>query len=274
MKYVCVLLLAAVQSVVAAGSDRIALPGSYPGHLQDVWRADGNIWWAHTLHLVRTDEKGNVCAKVSVEGHHAGCEVKDGTLFVAVCPLQNTTGGRTTSDCRVQVNEYDAKTLAFKAGHVVTNLNDRAGSFCFLPDGTMLVGCLRHPALKKSEVKFHHLDKNFNLLETHVVDAGRDVRLGIEVIRRYDDDIFLFVYGGLVIRLDARTFAVTGRFTGCGGERGFARDGEDAWIGVTKRNKETQSWISWLERRACVSIFETRVVPSRFLQKTNGSDGR
>ena len=249
MKRISVLLLVVGQAVAAAGGGRILLPGTYPGHLQDVWRADGNIWWAHTSHLIRTDDKGNVRAQVSVEGHHAGCEVKDGTLFVAVCPLQNTTGGRTTSNCRVQVNEYDAETLAPKGEHVVTNLNDRAGSFCFLDDGTMLVGCLRHPALKKSEVKFHHLDKNFKLLETHVVDAGQDVRLGIEVIRRYGDDIFLFVYDGLVIRLDARTFEVTGRFKGRGGERGFIREEMDAWIGVTVRNKETKAWRSWLERR-------------------------
>jgi len=180
---------------------------------------------------VKTDLTGKILAKAEVGGHHAGLEVKDGRLYTAVCAYLGEPRGVTDRRCHVMVGEYNAETLKQIAIHVL-DINDRAGSFCFLADGTMLVGCLRHPKLKPTEVKFHHLDKDYSLIKTHVVDVGQPVKLGIEVIRRYGNDVYLFIYGGPTVKLAADTLEVVARNPNGGGQLGCFRRGDDAWIGV------------------------------------------
>ena len=227
--------------------DVISLEGTYPGHLQDVWTDADTIWWAHTRHLVKTDRNGHILTQADVGGHHAGCEVRDGRLYSAVCAFNGEPRGATTPECHVMVGEYDAETLQRIEMHVL-DINDRAGSFCFLEDGTFLVGCLRHPSLKPTEVKFHHVSRDYKLIKTHVVDLGKPVQLGIEVIRRYGNDVYLFIYGGPVMKLDATTFEVTGKYRSFGGQMGFARDGEFAWTGFSKKDPQTNRWSSGLKR--------------------------
>ena len=229
----------------------IRLEGSYPNHLQDIWMSGETIWWAHTDFLLKTDRTGHILKKANVLGHHGGCEVKDGRLYSAVCAFNGEPRGATTPECHVMIGEYDAETLERIDMHVL-DINDRAGSFCFLEDGTFLVGCLRHPSLKPSEVKFHHIGKDYGLIGTHVIEVGSPVKLGIEVIRRYGDDIYLFVYGNPVVKLDAKTFAVTGRYKSFGGPMGFARDGDFAWIGGPDRPGMHAPFTSWLTRRRIV----------------------
>ena len=237
----------------AQAAERISLEGEYAGHLQDVWMTSNTIWWAHTECLVKTDRAGRIVRRAEVGGHHAGLEVKDGRLYTAVCAFNGEPRGATTPACHVMVGEYDAETLERIKMHVL-DINDRAGSFCFLPDGTCLVGCLRHPALKPSEVKFHHLDRDFRLIRTHVVDLGKKVDLGIEVIRRCGNDVSLFIYGGPVVRLDAKTLEVTGRFRSFGGQMGFSKDGDSAWIGVSGREEKGKPWTSRLRRVPCAWV--------------------
>lgn len=239
---------AAMGAVCFGAAPEIALEGSYPGHLQDVWMSGDTIWWAHTEFLVKTDRNGRILRKAEVGGHHAGLEVKDGRLYTAVCAFNGEPRGQTTPQCHVMVGEYDAETLERIKMHVL-DINDRAGSFCFLADGTFLVGCLRHPALKPTEVKFHHIGRDNKLIRTHVVDVGQKVPLGIEVIRRDGDDLYLFIYGGPIVKLDAKTFAVTGRYESFGRQCGFARDGDAAWIGETTRKG---LWTSRLVRKPLV----------------------
>lgn len=65
--------------------DRIALEGDYPPHLQGVCTDGTNIWWSHTVELVRTDLKGKVLAHAKrLKSHHGDLCVVGGTLYVAV----------------------------------------------------------------------------------------------------------------------------------------------------------------------------------------------
>ena len=83
----------------------IVLPGEYAGHLQDVWWDGGEcIYWAHTWDIVKTDLRGNVLRHVEVEGHNAGCQLKGGTLYVAVCPTANGNIVAWGPNSRLQVN--------------------------------------------------------------------------------------------------------------------------------------------------------------------------
>lgn len=238
-----------------AKSAPIKLEGTYPGHLQDVWMSGDTIWWAHTQYLIKTDWSGKILTKAEVGGHHAGLEVKGDRLFSAVCAYRGESRAKTTPECHVMIGEYEAATLRLIEMHVL-DINDRAGSFCFMPDGSMLVGCLRHPALKPNEVKFHHVGKDYQLIKTHIVDVGKPVKMGIEVIRRYGNDIYLFIYGGPVIKLSAETFAVTDRYVSFGGQRGFALEGTHAWIGQSRlldaASGSTRMWHSELIRKPCV----------------------
>ena len=229
------LLASADTAAWTAELPRIELEGEYAGHLQDVWMAGDTIWWAHTEGLVKTGRDGRIVRRVEVGGHHAGLEVKDGRLYTAVCAFNGEPRGATTPQCHVMVGEYDAETLERIEMHVL-DINDRAGSFCFLEDGTFLVGCLRHPSLKPSEVKFHHIGRDYKLIKTHVVDVGQPVKLGIEVIRRYGTDLYLFIYGCPVIRLDARTLETTGRIAFPGGTVGIAKEGDSVWVGRTMKD--------------------------------------
>ena len=227
---------------------RIDLEGEYPGHLQDVCRdKDGFIYWAHTRHILKTDVDGKVLVKAEVDGHNAGCEVRDGVLYVAVCPMQGKTGGKTTPDCRLQVNEYDAATLALKAKHVLP-VNDRAGSLAMLPDGSFVVGCLRPQDISPTQVRLHRVSSDYQLLKTVVLD-NVNVKLGIETIKYRDGELFLSMYvgKGLLVVLDAETFAEKRRQT-YNGTTGLLFDGAFAWCGQTKKDPETKKYSSSLVR--------------------------
>ena len=225
------------------------------GHLQDVCYDGGKfLYWAHTKALYKTDLSGNVVKMVTVEGHHAGLEVKNGRLYVAVCPMQGKTKGKTTPECRLTVGEYDADTLALVKMHV-TDINDRAGSLAILEDGTFLVGCLRPSDILPSQVRFHHLDKDFNLIRSHVLD-NVPVLLGIEILKRRGSDVYLNMYGvdkdkkplGFdAIRLDANfREAARGRL---GGSTGLVFDGEFTWTGWTKSDKDSKTYTSKIVRK-------------------------
>ena len=225
------------------------------GHLQDVCYDGGRfLYWAHTRALYKTDLSGNVVKMASVDGHHAGLEVKNGRLFVAVCPMQSKTNGKTTPECRLTVGEYDADTLALVKMHV-TGINDRAGSLAILADGTFLVGCLRPRDILPSQVRFHHLDRDFNLIKSHVLD-NVPVKLGIEILKRQGSDIYLNMYGvdkdkkplGFdAIRLGA-DFRETARGR-LGGSTGLVFDGEFVWTGWTKLDEASGTYTSKIVRR-------------------------
>ena len=230
--------------------DRIDLEGAYVGHLQDVCRDKaGHIYWTHTHHILKTDADGKVIMRAEVEGHNAGCEVKDGVLYVAVCPMQGKTGGKTTPECNLQVNEYDAATLALRVKHVLP-VNDRAGSLAILPDGSFVVGCLRPQDISPTQVRLHRLSGDFQLVKSVILD-NVDVKLGIETIKYHDGELFLSMYkgsNGLLVVLDAATFAEKRRLA-YNGTTGLLFDGRFAWCGQTRRNPDTKKYSSCLIRR-------------------------
>lgn len=228
----------------------IVLPGKYHGHLQDVWWDGGRyIYWAHTWDILKTDLSGRILRKTRVAGHNAGCELKDGKLYVAVCP---TAKGRILPwgpESKLQVNEYDAETLELKAKHVMP-INDRAGSLAILEDGTFVVGCLRPGDIADSQVRFFRLSPQFELISTHLVDNLK-IPMGIEVMKRYGDSLYLMCYGAPTVRLDAKTFKETGRMKGYAGQRGFIYDGRRCWQGISHRlpgKVPEGGWVSKLVR--------------------------
>jgi hypothetical protein len=227
------------------GQGEINLEGRYVGHLQDVWsNSKGTLWWAQTHQILKTDLTGKILAKAEVEGHNAGCEVADGVLYVAVCPdLRGPQHGA----C-LQVNEYDADSLKLLKKHLLKDVPDRAGSLCILPDGTFLVGCLRPKDILKSQVRFHRLSKDFKLISSHIVDDLGMVRLGIEVIKRRGDDVFLFMYEGPTVCLDAKTLKEKARYNSVGGAMGLIFDGKYAWKGESFYDAKNKVYSSKLRR--------------------------
>ena len=223
----------------------IRLAGDYAGHLQDVWLDGKAIYWAHTLALVKTDLSGNILAKADVKDHHAGLEVRDSKVFVAVCAMQWKTGGKTLPDSRVTINVYDAESLKLLESRV-TDINDRSGSLAILEDGSFLVGCLRPQDITKTQVRFHHLDRNYKLIKSYVLD-NVPVELGIETIKRHGGYFYLSHYtGNLCIKLDADLKEIA-RYK-VNGTCGLVFDGDDVWIGTTWVKAGTKRWVSGLKR--------------------------
>lgn len=242
------LMMAAAAAALAAYAGipdvkEIKLEGEYSGHLQDVWYDGGQyIYWAHTQDLLKTDLSGKIVRSAKVQGHHAGIQVKDGKVYIAVCAMQGKTGGKTTPSCRVTVGEYDAETLALVKMHV-TDVHDRSGSLTILEDGTFLVGCLRPQDIAPTQVRFHHLDKDFKLIKSYVVD-NVPVRLGIETLKRKNGFLYLGMYGADksgqkldfdTVKLDKDYKEVwRGRI---GGSCGSFEDGAYRWVSQTTRKK-------------------------------------
>ena len=227
-------------------ANEIKLEGDYRNHLQDVWHDGRHLYWAHTTSLLKTGMDGRIVARADVNEHHAGLEVRDGRVYLAVCVMQSKTGGRTLPSSRVTVNVYDAETLKLLEEHV-TDINDRSGSLCILDDGTFLVGCLRPPDISKTQVRFHHLDRNYKLIKSHVLD-NVPVKLGIETIKRHGGCFYLSEYldGGLCLKLDGN-FNEIARYK-VNGTYGLIFDGDFIWVGYTKRDPATGKWSSGLKR--------------------------
>ena len=240
-------------------SGEIRLEGEYRLHLQDVWREGNFLYWAHTSQLLKTDLSGRILAKADVERHHAGIEVRDGKVYVAVCDYQAKTGWKTLPESRVTVNVYDAGTLKLLEEHV-TDVNDRSGSLAILDDGTFLVGCLRPQDISKTQVRFHHLDRDFKLIKSYVMDDV-PVKLGIETIKVHGGFCYLTMYldGGLCLKLD-RNFKEVARYQ-LNGTYGLVFDGDDVWAGYSRQDPETKKWTSGLKRVA--SPFAEKASPPK-----------
>ena len=246
------MLAAVVLSVcsIASGAmpdvNEIKLPGDYKYHLQDVWFDGKALYWAQTSMLIKTDLNGKITAKADVNEHHAGLEVRNGKVYVAVCVLQGKTGGKTLPNSRVTVNVYDAETLKLLEEHV-TDINDRSGSLTILEDGTFLVGCLRPPDITKSQVRFHHLDRNYKLIKSYVLD-NVPVELGIETIKQHGGYFYLSHYSknGLCIKLD-KDFKEVARYQ-FDGTCGLIFDEGYVWTGKIRRTADKKRWCSCLKR--------------------------
>ena len=213
-------------------------PGKYGGHLQDVTRDGEFLYWAHTRMILKTDLSGKVLASVRDSDHNAGCQVRDGKLYVAVCTKGGVIRPEDREKYKLQINVYDVDDLHLVEKRVIENASDRAGSLAILPDGSFVVGCLRPPDVRADQVRFYHLSPEFKVLSCREI-GDMPIPLGIEVIKYYDGDLWLFSYGGKTIRLDAATFAEKGRYDGLKGALGAVFDGDGFWC--AKCDKEVGS---------------------------------
>ena len=203
-------------------------PGKYGGHLQDVTRDGEFLYWAHTRTILKTDLSGKVLASVRNPDHNAGCQVRDGKLYVAVCTRGGVIRPEDREKYKLQINVYDAGDLRLIEKRVIENASDRAGSLAILPDGSFIIGCLRPPDVRADQVRFYHLSPEFKVLSRHEI-GDMPIPLGIEVIKYHRGDLWLFSYGGKTVRLDAATFAEKGRYDGLKGALGAVFDGDGFW---------------------------------------------
>lgn len=202
--------------------------GKYGGHLQDVTRDGDFLYWAHTRTILKTDLGGKVLASVRDPDHNAGCQVKDGRLYVAVCTKGGVIRPEDREEYKLQINVYDAGDLHLIEKRVVEEASDRAGSLAILPDGSFIVGCLRPPDVRSDQIRFYHLSSEFKVLSRQEI-GDMPIRLGIEVIKYHRGDLWLFSYGGKTIRLDAATFSEKGRYDGMNGALGAVFDDDGFW---------------------------------------------
>lgn len=219
---------------------KIQLEGEYTGHLQDVWfdKAEKVVYWAHTTALVKTDMNGKILTKADVPYHHAGIELSDERLFVAVCPMKNLPGWIPEKEWRVWVWEYDPKTLALVKKHELAQ-NDRAGSLAKLPDGDWLVGCLRGSGLAPTQVRAHRYSADFSEYRGPVVwDLPKAVQMGIETIHFCNGVAYLSIYGSPMLKLD-KDLKIESELKLDGTVGWFVAD-DKMWVAYTKNVKKPE----------------------------------
>lgn len=248
LKYLLFVVLAfaaGCTSFKALEQTEIKLEGEYKGHLQDVWYDGEFIYWAHTHDLLKTDGAGHIVASAKVNGHNAGLQVQDGVVYVAVCKMQSETKGKTLPDCFVTINEYDVNTLELLRSNVLP-INDRSGSLAILDDGSFFVGCLRPQDITPSQVRFHHISRDYRLIKSYVLDVG-EVKLGIEVIKNQPDGIYLFMYRGQdnCIKLDKQSFKEVWRGR-LAGSTGIIFTPGGTFVSHTSRDPATKHFTSSL----------------------------
>lgn len=278
-KLVFASLLTLGAGVLTAGLpnvDAITLKGTYSGHLQDVWFDGTSLYWGHTADIVRTDLEGNVLARVTIAAnHHAGLEVRNGRVYTAICPMSfmNVVGG--VGETKVVVGEYDAQTLQLVTNHVTT-VDDRAGSLAMLDDGTFLVGCLRQADMRVDEVRYHHLDAQFNLIESIRV-PGAPVMMGIEVLKQRGPFSYLCLYGIDAANRDLAFNTIKVDPAGrevwrgtVGGDRGLVFDGDDVWVGES--DSTSAGWSSRLVRKRLDLPRSFSAVPHRVRGRVQSFD--
>ncbi|MBQ7190185.1 MAG: hypothetical protein IJR99_12285 [Kiritimatiellae bacterium] len=222
---------------------QVNCPGSYSGHLQDVCTDGTYLYWAHTVALIKTDLRGNEILKVSVPNHHAGIVELNGTLYVAVCPLSDMNAPQV--DHPVEVWLYNAETLQPLEQKVLPQI-DRAGSIALTPDG-FLVGCLRDAprnVLTKRQIRIHRYDRQFNHLESRIIDCPFDISMGTEVIKYNNGHFWLAIYNGHVHELDENLNSVASYSSQ--GQTGMIFDGKWFWYGVT--NSKNGLYTSYIKR--------------------------
>ena len=234
-----ILAAAMIGCGVQTPPETIALEsGEYGGHLQDVCRDGKFLYWTHTYTILKTGFDGRIVARVADPDHNAGCRVKDGRLYVAVCKRGGRIPLEDREKYRLQVNIYDAEDLHLIEKKVIEGAFDRAGSLEILPDGSFVIGCLRPPEVAEDQVRFYHLTEDFKVLSRHEIDR-MPVRLGIENIKYYDGRLYCFIYDGDTVELDWKTFSETGRFSGTGGQLGALLEKTGVWTGRCETGKET-----------------------------------
>ena len=95
-------------------------------------------------------------------------------------------------------------------------------------------------------MRFHHLDRNFKLIKSYVLD-NVPVELGIETIKQHNGYFYLCHYtDNLCIKLD-RDFKEVARYN-VNGTCGLVFDGDDIWVGATWHKPDVRRWASSLNR--------------------------
>ena len=215
-------------------------PGEYGGHLQDVCRDGKFLYWTHTRTILKTGFDGRIVARAEDSDHNAGCRVKDGRLYVAVCKRGGRIPLADREEYQLQINIYDAGDLHLIEKKVIAGAFDRAGSLEILPDGSFVIGCLRPPEVASDQVRFYHLSEDFKVLSRHEIDR-MPVRFGIENIKYYGGRLYCFIYDGDTVVLDGKSFVEKGRHSETGGQLGAVLEKDGVWVGRCEAREDTPS---------------------------------
>ncbi len=141
--------------------------GTYSGHLQGVaTQGDEYIFWSFTNTLVKTDLKGKILVKVSVDGHSGDLCVQDDKIYAAVNLGEfNQEPGKADS----WVYVYDSENLALLSRRAIPQAVHGAGGMDFNDGSFYVVGGLPEGY---QENYVYQYDPEFNFVKRHVIESG------------------------------------------------------------------------------------------------------
>lgn len=185
------LLAAAVSvlsSAVRAGAERIECEGIYPPHLQGVATDGTNIYWSHTVELVKTDGKGRkLKSSGPVAFHHGDLCWKDGVVYVAV----NLGKFNTEDQADSWVYAYRDDDMSFIRRWRLPELVHGAGGITVKNGSFFVVGGL--PATHERNYVYEY-DRDFKFIGRHVLESGQ-TKLGIQTVDFHKNRFVFGTYG-------------------------------------------------------------------------------
>jgi len=170
--------------------DSIPYRTDYGGHLQGMATDyEKYLFWSHTVHVVKTDLKGNILYKTDVPSHHGDLAYYKNKIYVAVnLGLFNEKPG--LSDSWIYV--YDSEDLGFIRKFPVPEVVHGAGGIAIFGNKVMVVGGL--PDLTGYESNFvYEYDPEFNLKKVHNLPTGY-TRKGIQTAAWFDGHFYFGCY--------------------------------------------------------------------------------
>ena len=184
---------------------QVVCPGAYGGHLQGIAIDDNNsIYWSFTVALVKTDETGNILAKVDVPNHHGDLTTKDGKVYVAVWFTSNNKARYTN----FWIYVYDAKDLKLISKHSVPEAVHGAGGVGHHKGHFFVVGGL--PKGYKENYVYEY-DKNFKFLKRHVIKSGY-TDVGIQTVCFSQGCWWFGCYGSPSLLKTDESFQMLGKY--------------------------------------------------------------
>jgi hypothetical protein len=187
------------------GDKPITCEGWYPHHLQGVdWDRRGNIYWAFTSVLVRTDLTGTRLQQITVPGHHGDLCYRRGRIYVAV-----NFGSFNDPDgnAKNQVFVYRASDLELLSQHDIPEVKHGAGGMTWQKGRFIVIGGLPEGF---EENYFYEYDRDFRFLGRRDVQSGYS-RLGIQAITSSGRNLWCGCYGTALLRV-TDDYQMTGRW--------------------------------------------------------------
>ena len=169
-------------------AEKITCEGEYPPHMQGICTDGTNLYWSHTVEIVKTDASGKrLVSSGRVASHHGDLCWKDGVVYVAV----NLGAFNTENKAKSWVYAYRDSDLAFLKKWPLPEAVHGAGGMTAKGDRFYVVGGL--PKTHNANYVYEYTS-DFTFVKRHVLASGW-TNLGIQTVDFQQGHFIFGTYG-------------------------------------------------------------------------------